>query len=215
MKFNYPNGKKFVGNSTKETTNANPEKKVQKIQKNNKITTHSNRGQSFEDDINETNQYYLERGLAVIHKKPTPIQIVKVDYPKRSAATIKEAYFKTPSTTDYNGLYKGRYIDFEAKETNSKTSFPLSNIHEHQILHLKSVKEHGGIGFFIIRFSETNEVYVLESEHVFSFWDKKETERKSIPKQFIEEHGISVLIGWHPRLSYLEAIDKLIDKLSS
>ncbi len=47
----------------------------------------------FEEAINESNEYYLARQIAVIHKKPTPIQIVKVDYPRRSAAVIKEAYF--------------------------------------------------------------------------------------------------------------------------
>ena len=46
----------------------------------------ANRGMTFEKMINESNQYYLSRGLAVIHKKPTPIQIVKVDYPRRSRA---------------------------------------------------------------------------------------------------------------------------------
>ena len=44
----------------------------------------ANRGMTFEKMINESNHYYLSRGLAVIHKKPTPIQIVKVDYPHRS-----------------------------------------------------------------------------------------------------------------------------------
>ena len=48
----------------------------------------SNRGMSLEDDINRTNRYYLTEDTAVIHKKPTPITIVKVDYPKRSAAKI-------------------------------------------------------------------------------------------------------------------------------
>ena len=80
---------------------------------------------SFEAAINETNNYYLSRNIAVIHKKPTPIQIVKVDYPKRSRAKIVEAYFRQASTTDYSGVYKGRYIDFEAKETRQKTSMPL------------------------------------------------------------------------------------------
>ena len=61
----------------------------------------ANRGMTFEKMINESNQYYLSRGLAVIHKKPTPIQIVKVDYPHRSRAKIVEAYFRQASTTDY------------------------------------------------------------------------------------------------------------------
>ena len=85
-----------------------------------------NRGMSLEDDINRTNKYYLSEDIAVIHKKPTPITIVRVDYPKRSAAKITEAYFKLPSTTDYNGIFKGKYIDFEAKECESNTSFTNS-----------------------------------------------------------------------------------------
>ena len=87
----------------------------------------SNRGMSLEDDINRTNRYYLTEDTAVIHKKPTPITIVKVDYPKRSAARITEAYFRVASTTDYNGIYLGKYIDFEAKECESATSFPFSS----------------------------------------------------------------------------------------
>lgn len=71
------------------------------------------RGMSLEEDINLSNTYYLSVDQAVIYKKPTPIQIVKVDYPSRNKARIVEAYYQAPSTTDYNGIYKGRYIDFE------------------------------------------------------------------------------------------------------
>ena len=87
----------------------------------------AHRGMNLEEDINLTNEYYLSHDIAVIHKKPTPIQIVKVSYPERSSAKIVEAYFRTPSTTDYNGIYKGKYIDFEAKETKT-LSFPFTNI---------------------------------------------------------------------------------------
>src|SRR5574344_323688 len=104
---------------------------------NNKIS-YGNRGMILENAINETNQYYLVNNIAVIYKKPTPITINKVLYPNRYEAVIKEAYFKTPSTTDYNGLYKGKYIDFEAKETKTK-SFPFINISLHQINHLESI----------------------------------------------------------------------------
>ncbi|MDK6437264.1 Holliday junction resolvase RecU, partial [Lactobacillus crispatus] len=54
----------------------------------------SDRGMTLEQQINESNEYYLNHNIAVIHKKPTPIQIVKVDYPRRSRAVIKEAYFR-------------------------------------------------------------------------------------------------------------------------
>ena len=107
----------------------------------------AHRGMSLEEDINRSNRYYLSHDIAVIHKKPTPITIVKVDYPKRSAAKITEAYFKLASTTDYNGIYLGKYIDFEAKECESETSFPFSSIHEHQIRHLSDVLRHGAIAF--------------------------------------------------------------------
>src|SRR5690625_2961664 len=117
----------------------------------------SNRGMSLEEDINLTNAYYLERNIAIIHKKPTPVQIVNVNYPKRSAAVITEAYFQQAATTDYNGIYRGKYIDFEAKETRSTTSFPLANIHDHQIKHMKSIVKHGGISFLIIRFTSLSE----------------------------------------------------------
>src|SRR5690625_5778778 len=110
---------------------------------------YSNRGMTLEENINLTNQFYLDNNQAIIHKKPTPVQIVRVNYPKRSAAVITEGYFKQPSTTDYNGIYRNKYIDFEAKETKNKTSFPLANIHDHQIEHMHSVVNHGGICFLM------------------------------------------------------------------
>lgn len=117
MTFNYPNGKRFIPKNTNNTCNSSNTNGSTKVKK--AVNTYSGRGQTLEQDIDETNEYYLLKGLAVIHKKPTPIQIVKVDYPKRSAATIREACFKTPSTTDYKGIY----IDFEAKETKNKHHF--------------------------------------------------------------------------------------------
>ena len=109
------------------------------IKKNYKIST-SNRGMDLEEDINESNLYYRNNDIAIIYKKPTPITINKVDYKSRTDAVITEAHFIIPSTTDYNGIYKGKYIDFEAKETR-KNYFPLANIHKHQIEHLKKIRK--------------------------------------------------------------------------
>ena len=99
-----------------------------------KNTNYANRGMFLEEDLNLSNKYYLESNIAIIHKKPTPIKIVKVSFDSKKNATINEAYFKMPSTTDYNGIYKGKYIDFEAKEVKNNKCFPLSNINNHQII---------------------------------------------------------------------------------
>lgn len=173
-------------------------------------TSYSNRGMSFENIINETNEYYLSHNVAMIHKKPIPIQIVKVDYPSRTGAVIKEAYYKVPSTTDYNGIYKGKHIDFEAKESVSKTSFPIANIHMHQIAHLSSISEHGGISFIIIHFKTLDEIYLLESKHVDFYANRAINGRKSMTIDEVRENGHLIKEGFAPRVDYLKIVDKLI-----
>lgn len=173
-------------------------------------TTHSNRGMSFENMINESNDYYLAHNVAIIHKKPIPIQIVKVDYPSRSGAVIKEAYYKVPSTTDYNGIYKGKYIDFEAKETKNKTSFPFSNIHPHQIEHLYQTYKHGGISFVLIFFKTLDEIYLLESQYLKEYYDRSLSGRKSITIDEIREKGHQVIEKLAPRIDYLKVVEGMI-----
>lgn len=167
-------------------------------------TNYANRGMILEDDINISNDYYKINDIAYIYKKPTPIKLVNVDY---KLGKIKEAYFKTPSTTDYNGIYKGKYIDFEAKETTSKTSFSLANIHDHQIKHLIDVKNHGAISFLIVRFTNLNKTYILLTKHLEEFI--KNNKRKSIPLSFFEEYGTIVKIKYSPRVDYLKEIDNI------
>ena len=171
------------------------------------IQNHSNRGMNLEKDINLTNQYYLEINKANIHKKPTPITIDKVNYPSRYEAVITEAHFKTPSTTDYNGIYKGKYLDFEAKETANNNFFPLANIHKHQVKHLENILYHGGIGFLIIRFSKRNETYLLEAQKLITFIN--ENTRKSIPIEYFQIEGYKLKENFNPRLDYLKIIDQL------
>ena len=173
-------------------------------------TNHKNRGMTFEAIINETNEYYLANDVAIIHKKPIPIQIVKVDYPSRSGAVIREAYYKVPSTTDYNGIYKGQYIDFEAKETINKTSFPLSNIHSHQVEHLDAINKHGGISFLLVYFKTLDEIYLLESTELIHFQKRAQEGRKSITITEIREKGYIVTEKYAPRIDYLKVVDVLI-----
>ena len=169
---------------------------------------------SLEKDLNITNHQYLMENVAVIHKKPTPIQVVKVDYPKREAAKITEAYYRRSSTTDYNGVYKGHYLDFEAKETKNKTSFPLNNFHEHQIEHMKKSTEHGGICFTILRFSTLDLLYFIRFDFLYKWWMQQfeSNGRKSIPLSTIKQENESLNYGFNPRIPYLKIVDKIIDE---
>src|SRR5574344_96986 len=169
------------------------------------ILSAATRGMSLEHDINISNEYYLEKDICLITKRPTPINVVKVDY--SSGERITDAYFERQSTTDYNGVYKGRYIDFEAKSVISHTSFPLRNISTHQIKHLEEVNKHGGIAFFIINFVTLEETYLLDAKYIVSFY--KGQIRKSIPYEEIKSNGILIKEGYYPRLDYIKAVDEL------
>lgn len=193
----YPNGHKYTPNQT-----------IKRKSKVDISISSANRGMNLEGDINISNEYYLEKNICLITKRPTPINVVKVDYTK--GAIITNAYFEKQSTTDYNGVYKGRYMDFEAKNTKNKTSFPLANISVHQITHLKKVIEHGGIAFFIIQFESLGETYLLDASFVIHFYENGE--RKSIPYQTFIDKGIEIEVGYYPRLDYIKAVDELYFK---
>lgn len=203
MPVKYPNGKTFESKNP-IGTQADKKKVSAKLHK-----SAANRGMGLEYDINLSNEYYLEKNLCLVTKRPTPINIVKVDYTK--GARITNAYFEKQSTTDYNGVYKGRYLDFEAKSTKAKTSFPLANISEHQIKHLTKVKEHGGIAFFIIEFASLdNETYLLDASYIVDFINKEK--RKSIPYDDVVKYGRKIKRGYNPRLDYLPVIEEVYFK---
>ncbi len=172
-----------------------------------KNISYANRGMDLEDIINQSNEYYREINRAIIYKKPTPITISEVKYGNKERI-ITKAYFRTPSTLDYNGIYKGKYIDFDAKETLNHSAFPLANIHEHQLDHMRKIVLHGGISFLIIYMNQ--EYYYLDANDIIFFIDNYT--RKSIPFTYIEDKGKIIPKKIKPRLDYLNILDELYFK---
>lgn len=128
------------------------------------------RGSTLEDLINHTNEFYLEQGLALVQKIPTPITPVEFD---SSTRRITLAYFDQRSTVDYIGVVQGYAVCFDAKECASD-SFPLANIHEHQIEFMKQFEKQGGIAFFLIHFTERREFYYLRYVDLLPFLDRRD-----------------------------------------
>lgn len=188
------------------------------IQKSNVTSNHrkkkvqyGHRGMTLEKDIDTTNKYYLNTNRAIIHKKPTPITVVNVDYPSRKKAKITEAYYKTPSTSDYNGIYRGKYIDFEVKETRNPTRFPFINIHEHQVEHMRECHKQGGIVFIIMRFHVHDEVFLYPIERFLVHWDnfKNKVGRKSIRYDDVKKESYQIPEKYNPRFDYLKTVDEI------
>ena len=172
--------------------------------RNNKFTFYGNRGMTLEEDIELTNEYYKEKNIALIYKKPIPIKVLKINSTK---TRIQDAFYEKKSTLDYSGIYKEKYIEFDAKETNSKTSFPLSNIHAHQIEHIKNILFYKGITFLIVRFNLLNTAYLLPGEKLIEFINQED--RKSIPLDYFEKNCKKIQLKYQPRLDYLKLIDIL------
>lgn len=158
---------------------------------------------SLECLIDEANQYYLLTDQAVIYKKPTPIAIKTTEYEQKKIKTT--GYLKAKSTLDYVGLFQGKYLDFDAKSTLNKTSFPLNNIHEHQLKHISNIIRHQGISFLIIEMN--NQIYLLKGENLLEFINHNK--RKSIPYQYLQENGYLIKQGIKPTIDYLKVIKKI------
>lgn len=199
---------KYPSGSLAAFRKSTKEPKIRKNFEHRKNVSFSGRGMTLEQMINESNKYYRLKEIAVVHKKPTPVQIVKVDYPKRSRAVIREAYFRQESTTDYNGVYQGYYLDFEAKETKNKTNFPLKNFHEHQIVHLEECLKQQGICFTIIGFTSLKRYFVTPASFIIKAWWTKDKSSVTLPE--VEKWSVEIKSGFQPTLPYLIAVDRFI-----
>ena len=143
------------------------------------------RGSTLEDLINHTNESYREKKLALIQKIPTPITPIEID---KTSRHITLAYFDQKSTVDYIGAVQGIPVCFDAKECAVKT-FPLQNIHPHQIQFMEEFEQQGGISFIIVHYTALNEMYYVPFKDVKKFWDRMEAGgRKSFTYDEIDKN---------------------------
>ena len=166
------------------------------------------RGSTLEDIINRSNDSYREKKLALIQKVPTPITPISIDKESRH---ITLAYFDQKSTVDYIGAVQGIPVCFDAKECAVET-FPLHNIHPHQIAFMREFEEQGGISFIILFYTVKNEIYYLPFDEILRFWTRmEEGGRKSFTYEEVDK-------SWQIRscrdifVHYLEMIQKDLDR---
>lgn len=161
------------------------------------MITYANRGMDFESRVTYASEQYEAKGIANIRKVSTPWKVI------RNGTRIVNAFPDGKSTVDYMGDYQGNSICFEAKSTENKTSFPLSNFEKHQIEFIRAWQ---GLSFALINFDTHNETYLISKTHLLQWWDDQLTGgRKSIPISWVRENSKRVTTT-DIALDYLKAV---------
>ena len=168
---------------------------------------HGLRGSTLEDMINRTNEAYRKRGLALIQKVPTPITPIEMNQNRQ----ITLAYFDQKSTVDYIGAVQGIPVCFDAKECATDT-FPLQNVHEHQIAFMRDFAAQGGFPFFVLFYTTRNEMYYMPFREMERFWKRmEEGGRKSFRYEELEQ-VIPLRHSGEFLCHYLEGLSQDVDE---
>ncbi|PEP96783.1 Holliday junction resolvase RecU [Bacillus wiedmannii] len=166
-----------------------------------------NRGMAFEKLINLSNEMYQREGVALINKRATPVKVLK-----SAGGRVLSGYYEAKSTVDYDGVYKGRAIAFEAKSTENPTRLDLKNIAQHQLDYLEKAEKMGAICFFLIEFSKDKSVFAVPLSVIQSYVriSHQPKGKKSIPRADFDIYGYLVEQTERALVDYLKYVDEAV-----
>lgn len=171
---------------------------------------YGNRGAAFESLINMANIQYDNAGIALVHKRPTPVKVLKSKGHK-----VTNGVYEAKSTVDYDGIYKGKAIYFEAKSVKGNR-FKLDNLHDHQMKHLEKTFNLGAVCFLLIEFSDSKTIYFVPYTVMKFYVDKSKATyaprgSKSIPQDDFDVYAYGVKSTNRSLLDYLYWVDELYE----
>jgi recombination protein U len=115
----------------------------------------SNLGMYAEETINRTATFLSSRNICLIEKRELPIKIIKkVDSTTIVGKLLAKSYI------DYFGVYKGKYFEFEVKQT-IEEKLKLDIIKQHQFERIKFLSENNIFCFFVVYFSKYEKFYLI------------------------------------------------------
>ncbi len=162
----------------------------------------ANRGMFLETIINRTLEHYEARNVAYISKRHLPIKVYAF------AGKRVQGWLDAKTQTDYYGVFKGKYLDFEAKQTNTD-SFPLSNVRPHQLAHMRKVSSYGAIAFFVVYFQKHDEFYLMRLADFLKYVNDH-PDRKSIPHGHFKSNAIRLELLFPGVLDLQDNLERII-----
>ncbi|MEC5238539.1 Holliday junction resolvase RecU [Bacillus sp. FSL R9-9530] len=155
--------------------------------------------------MNLSNEMYQREGVALINKRPIPVKVLK-----STGDHVLIGFYEAKSTVNYDGVYKGQAVAFEAKSTQSLTRFDLSNIAQHQLDYLEKAEKMGAVCFFLIEFSKDQTVFLVPASVVQSYVrvSHQPDGKKSISRADFDIYGYLVERTERAPVDYLQYIDE-------
>lgn len=131
---------------------------------------------------------------------------------KSKGGRVLNGFYKAKSTVDYDSVYKGRAIAFEAKATENVIRFDLKNIVQHQVDYLEKAEKMGVICFFLIEFSKDKLVFVVLPSVIQSYVrvPHQPKGKKSIPRADLDIYGYLVEQTEPAPVDYLQYVDEAV-----
>lgn len=161
-------------------------------------------GKNLEERVKISCRYYQERGIALIHKIPTPWN---VKYDKKYNRVL-HAHPEEKSSVDFEGVWHGRSIAIECKSTRERKRFDLKNVKDHQMDYLRQHQDLGGLSFFLVEFAKFGEVYLIWFDDMYEWIEKAEQGgRKSIPYEWIRAN-CDLVLPERTILDFIRAIER-------
>ncbi len=152
----------------------------------------------MEELINRTNIFYQNNNIAFIEKRYLPIKIIK-----KINDNIILGKLIDKSLVDYSGIYQGKHIEFEAKETNKKY-FNIRQILTHQFKYLIKANKLGAKTFIIIYFSYFDEFYLVNLDVIEKWIINKQ--KNKIPYEYIKDNCSNLDIEYPGIINYIKKI---------
>ena len=155
-----------------------------------------NQGMFLEAIINKTNQYFLKKQIAIVHKRNLLIHISQINNNRVTGFLGPKSY------VDYYGYYNNVVFEFEAKST-KKDYFLLNNIKPHQHKYMLLAQKMGAKVFVILYFYARKKFIFLDYQHVQAWKDEG---KNKISCDLIIKKGKEITISFPGIINFLKFI---------
>src|SRR5690554_4695614 len=163
-----------------------------KIRQQGKHVDYAGRGMGLQELVAQANEQYRQLGIASIW-----------EFGAEAKWIPGGKLVPREGTVDFIGLWDGRGVAFDAKET-AEDSLPAANVKTHQMEFLMDFTKAGGIAFLLVAYTGPGRFFVIPAEKYFPVW----AGRRGLKIEEAERIGREVWTSRRVCLDYLKGVEQ-------